>query len=109
VGDPLLITRLPLALLAATLTLAAGAYFQPVYAQCAAGTKIYIKPSLVPQRPQISRQQFIYGGMEGTSPEQRALLNQFYYSQHQPIQIPYRNGVVLINPTNPCDQQYIGR
>jgi hypothetical protein len=32
-----------------------------------------------------------------------------YYSEYQPIQIPYRGGVVVISATDPCVQQYISK
>ncbi|HXX52416.1 MAG TPA: hypothetical protein VEI98_14180 [Xanthobacteraceae bacterium] len=81
---------------------------QRARAQCSPNDKIYIDPRLVPQRPRVSREQFINGGL-GATDEERRRLDEAYYSQNLPIQMPYGNGYVLIHPTNPCIQQYIGK
>jgi hypothetical protein len=33
---------------------------------------------------------------------------EIYLHQNQPIQMPYGTGIVLIDPVDPCVQQYVG-
>ncbi len=40
---------------------------------------------------------------------QKKNVSEFYYNQNQPIQLPYRDGIVLISPHDPCIQQYLGK
>jgi hypothetical protein len=89
--------------------LAMSTDIQRVRAQCAPNDKIYIDPRLVPQRPRISREEFINALGDWVTPEEQRRFDEAYYSQNLPIQMPYGNGYVLIHPTNPCIQQYIGR
>jgi hypothetical protein len=86
---------------------AGGTAIQRARAQCAPNDKIYIDPRLVPQRPRVSREQFINGGLPHD--EERRRLDEAYYSQNLPVQMPYGNRYVLISPTDPCIQQYIER
>jgi hypothetical protein len=78
-------------------------------AQCPADAKIYVDPRLTPQRPQVSRDQFeSIMANPSASPEQKKAVSDQYYNQNQPIQLPFRSGIVLISPKNPCIQQYLG-
>jgi hypothetical protein len=86
----------------------AGGYIQSAGAQCAPDAKIYIDPRLVPQRPHMKKQQFDRATL-GADAETQKFLRDQYYSQNQPIQVPFRDGTVLISPSDPCIQQYIGR
>jgi hypothetical protein len=83
--------------------------FQSARAQCASGSQIFIDPRLVPRRFRMSPQQFheIMRNPFVSEKERQWALKQ-HYSQDQPIQIPFRNGTVLISPNDPCVQQYIG-
>jgi hypothetical protein len=83
---------------------------QSAVAQCPPGTPIYIDPRLAPQRPQVSREQFeaITANPSG-SDEEKKRISDYYYNQNQPIQLPFRDGIVLINLRNPCIQQYLGK
>jgi hypothetical protein len=78
-------------------------------AQCAPDAKVFIDPRLVPMRPHISYQQMhdILANPWQPQPTKDKFL-QLYMEQNQPIQVPFRNGIVLVNPTNPCIQQYTG-
>jgi len=83
---------------------------QSAAAQCAAGIRIFIDPRLVPQRPQVSSEQFREAlANPMTPPNVRDMVMKLYYEQNQPIQVPFRDGVVLISPKDPCIQQYLGK
>jgi hypothetical protein len=99
----------PLAIMLGAAVIADG-YFQPAVAQCAAGTQIFIDPRLAPQRPQISQAQLarILGSAWISSEVKETMYNQ-YMMQYQPVEVPFRGGKVLINPSDPCIQQYIGQ
>jgi len=56
------------------------------HAQCAPTDKIYIDPRLVPQRPQISREQ-LKGLVLGQPNEEFQRWTQLYMDQNQPIEI----------------------
>jgi hypothetical protein len=84
----------------------ADGYIQSAGAQCAGDTQIYIDPRLVPQRPHMTRQQFDRA-MLGADVETQKFLRDTYYSQNQPIEVPFRGGKVLVSPSDPCIQQYI--
>ena len=85
-------------------------YFQPASAQCPADVQIYIDPRLVPQRQSVTPEQFRNILVNPEIPENvKNYWREAYRSQYQPIQIPFRAGSVLISPTDPCIQQYIGR
>jgi hypothetical protein len=89
----------------------ADGYIQSAGAQCAPGAKIYIDPRLVPQRQKVTRE-----GFEGimadpwTDPavKVKKYFMESYYSQHQPIEVPFGGGRVLVSPDDPCVLQYIG-
>jgi hypothetical protein len=87
----------------------ADACAQPVSGQCPPGVQIFIDPRLVPMRPQVSREQFqaVMASPSMADWEKQRIYND-YMNQYQPIQLPFRGGIVLINPTNPCIQQYLG-
>jgi hypothetical protein len=89
--------------------LVTGASFQFARAQCAPGSKIFIDPRLVPHRGRMSQQQ-LHEAMRNpyVSEKMRQWALQQYYSQDQPIQIPFRNGTVFVSPSDPCVQQYVG-
>jgi hypothetical protein len=77
-------------------------------AQCAAKDHVYIDPSLVPHRPQISQDQMRGIMSDPRIPwEQKMQFQSLYLSQGQPVQMPMGNGYVLISPLNPCVQQFI--
>jgi hypothetical protein len=78
-------------------------------AQCPPGAQIFIDPRLVPGRPQISPEGFqaVLANPWISEQQKQQYLN-LYLNQYQPIQMPYRNGIVLISPTNHCIQQYPG-
>jgi len=77
--------------------------------QCPPGSHIFIDPRLVPRRFPMTLQQ-LYNIMADPviSPQEREMARQRYELQFQPIQIPFRSGVVLVSPTDPCVQQYTG-
>jgi hypothetical protein len=77
--------------------------------QCAPDAKIYIDPRLVPQRQHISPQTYYYIMTGSVDPATKEYVRNAYFSQYQPIQVPFRGGTVLISPTDPCIQQYIGQ
>lgn len=79
-------------------------------ARCAPSDKILIDPNLVPRRPQISQEAYDRI-MSSTSlgRDQKEFATQLYLQQSQPIEIPFGNGIVLVNPKNPCIQRYLGR
>jgi hypothetical protein len=39
----------------------------------------------------------------------KAARAKMYLQQGQPIEVPFRGGVVLIHPRDPCIQQYLGK
>jgi hypothetical protein len=84
----------------------ADGYIQSAGAQCPAGTQIYIDPRLIPQRPHMTKQQFDRA-MLGADDRTAKFLEEQYYGQNQPIEVPFRGGKVLISPSDPCIQQYI--
>jgi hypothetical protein len=89
-------------------TLADGC-FRTASAQCAPGNQIYIDPRLVPQRQHITPEQFQRIWSTPGMPESvKNWAFDAYHNQFRPIQIPFRDGTVLISPTDPCVQQYIG-
>jgi hypothetical protein len=78
------------------------------HAQCAPTDKIYIDPRLVPQRPNISRDDMVNTlASRRLNEELKQRLYEQYKQQDQPIVVPYGTGKVLVHPTNPCIQQYI--
>jgi hypothetical protein len=78
------------------------------HAQCAPTDKIYIDPRLVPQRPNISRDDMVNTlASRRLNEERKQRLYEQYKQQDQPIVVPYGTGKVLVHPTNPCIQQYI--
>jgi hypothetical protein len=86
------------------------ASMQSAAAQCAASERIYIDPRLVPKRPQISRENIVnLMANDFVSEEIKRRALDSYYNQHQPIQLPYRNGYVLVSAIDPCIQQYVPR
>lgn len=100
----------------ATLWFTAGAVLLASYpavadTSCPPGSTIYIDPRLVPQRPIVTREQFIAFaiGSDRTTAEEKSRFDKMYYEQNQPIQIPFKDSIVLIHPHNPCIQQYLGR
>jgi hypothetical protein len=83
---------------------------QSARAQCPAGAQIFIAPRLVPQRPQIDRdalQRLLASPTMDAAIKQQ--MYQQYMTQYQPVEVPFHGGKVLINPRDPCIQQYIGR
>src|ERR1700757_675752 len=85
-------------------------YLRSADARCSPGDKIFIDPKLVPSRPQISQEAY-ERIMSSTwlGREQKAFASQLYLQQSQPIVIPFGNGIVVVNPKNPCVQRYVGR
>lgn len=79
------------------------------HAQCAPDRKIFIDPRLVPQRQKVTQEQFAaIMANPYTDPAVKKYAMESYYSQHQPIQIPFGGGMILISPDDLCLQQYIG-
>ena len=77
-------------------------------AECASTDRIYIDPRLVPPRPGYTREEF--AALLASPWVSEALKNQateLMLHRGDPIQMPYGEGYVLINPLNPCVQQYI--
>jgi hypothetical protein len=75
--------------------------------QCPPGSNIVIDPRLMPKRTHISSDQL---AAVLNSPVSQEIKNQYwrmYMEQNQPIQMPFRNGYVLIDPNNLCHQQFI--
>jgi hypothetical protein len=92
-----------------TISVIANGYVSAASAQCPPNAKIFIDPRLAPQRMQVSRNQFVAVMANPYSDEEaKKRITEAYFSQYQPIQMQFGNGVVLISPTNPCIQQYIG-
>jgi hypothetical protein len=83
------------------------AYIQSASAQCPPGAKIYIDPRLVPQRQRVTPHQFMGTANPYMDPALKHYLQESYYSQHQPIEVPFGGGRVLVSPDDPCIQQYI--
>ena len=96
-----LIVVLPLVLL----SVFADEFFYSAHAQCAPSDEIYIDPRLVP-RPNIPPGP-IGRLMLGQPDSVKAEIRQRFLKQGQPIVVPYGTGKVLVNPANPCIQQYI--
>jgi hypothetical protein len=76
---------------------------------CPPGSTIYIDPRLAPQRPIVTREQYISHMPYMGTPEQNQYFENAYHMQNQPIQMPFKDGYVLIHPHNPCIQQYVGK
>ena len=85
------------------------ALVQSAVAQCAVDNKtVFIDPRLVPPPSRytiddmrnMAANQFI-------DPRLRDAAMQMYMRQFSPIEMPYSGGRVLINPQNPCIQQFI--
>ena len=77
--------------------------------QCPAGSQIFIDPRLVPRPVPFTYQQLINTmANPWVTEEQKNRIQEMYYAQFQPIQVPFRGGVVLVSPTDPCVQQYTG-
>ena len=86
----------------------ADGYFYSAHAQCGVGDKIYIDPRLVPGQPQITPAQITaFMVSEDISSADKTKLWMMYRQQDQPIEVPFGTGKVLVNPINPCIQQYI--
>ncbi len=100
--------RLLLAMLAFLAGLFVDGYFQSADAQCGPNVKIYIDPRLVPSVSHYSKEDMV-NIMRNPSidPKMKETLWQMYMQQLNPIQMPYAGGRVLINPQNPCIQQFI--
>jgi hypothetical protein len=82
--------------------------FSAAHAQCATTDKIYIDPRLVPKPLDISKEKMNH--ILASPYTERAIKEQMwseYVRKGQPIVVPYGTGKVLVNPTNPCIQQYI--
>jgi len=102
--------RLALFLLVAGGTVIADSFVHSANAQCPTGSQIYIDTRLVPQRQRMSHEQAMrILSVPGMPENVKNWAIESYYTQFQPIQIPFRGGTVLISPTDPCIQQYIGR
>jgi hypothetical protein len=87
----------------------AEGFFYSAHAQCAPTDKIYIDPRLVPKPLDCSGSQGVALSEihHPTASGQAFLLQCMRQAQNQPIRIPRGSGEVLVNPTNPCIQQYI--
>jgi hypothetical protein len=85
----------------------ADGFFYSANAQCAATDKIYIDPRLVPKRLHCSREDLLGMMLSRAPPETKNFILQQCMQQGQPIVVPYGTGKVLVDPTNPCIQQYI--
>ena len=86
----------------------ADSFIQSAGAQCPASAKIYIDPRLVPQRPKMSRERYAAILADpNISEDDKKWARDVYLNQYQPIQMPFRNGYVLISGTDYCIQQYI--
>ena len=84
-------------------------FIQSASAQCPPSSKIYIDPRLVPRRPHIPEDLFRHVQTDpNASPEYKKWVFEHYMNEYQPIQMPFRNGYVLISGADPCIQQYIG-
>jgi hypothetical protein len=86
-----------------------GGSAEQAHAECAPGAQIFIDPRLVPGRPRFSEEEIHRMLGAGGDPAHRQQILKLYWEQNQPIQMPFNGGIVLISPTNPCIQQYIGR
>lgn len=82
---------------------------QSARGQCPADAQIFIDPRLVPRRTPVSREQFDRTMAFNHDPEVRKRVMEDYYAQGQPIAVPFQGGTVMIDPHNPCIQQYVGR
>jgi hypothetical protein len=91
------------------LLMIADGVFYSAHAQCAPTDKIYIDPRLVPQRQKMAGEVLarVLGNTQ-VDPATKQMLYRQYLQQDQPIEMPFREGKVLIHPHNPCIQQYIG-
>jgi hypothetical protein len=70
--------------------------------------KVYIDPRLAPQRLRIDRESVIVLMANPFAPEwEKRKMYEDYVNQNQPITMPYSGGTVLIDPHNPCVQQYV--
>src|SRR5208283_3244985 len=84
--------------LATVATMLADGCLRTASAQCAPGSQIYIDPRLVPQRQHMSHEQAMRILSTPGMPESvKNWALDAYYSQFQPIQIPFRGGTVLIS------------
>jgi hypothetical protein len=69
---------------------------------------VYIDPRLAPQRVRIDRENVITLMANPFAPEwEKKKMYDDYVNQNQPITMPYSGGTVLIDPHNPCVQQFI--
>jgi hypothetical protein len=58
-------------------------------------------PGLVPQRPQISRDDLIMGHIfNRADPEQRRMQEQMFYQQNMPVAVPGTGGTWYVDPNN---------
>jgi hypothetical protein len=72
--------------------------------------EVYIDPRLTPQRPRVSRESVItVMANPWTAEWEKKKLYEDYVNQNQPITMPYSGGTVLIDPHDPCVQQYVGQ
>src|SRR5262245_3609772 len=78
------------------------------HAQCKPNDKVYIDPRLVPPASRFTPQQVINVLTNPSAdPTLKEYILQQYRRQTNPIEMPYSGGKVLINPQNPCIQQFI--
>jgi hypothetical protein len=90
------------------LLIIADGYFYSAHAQCAPTDKIYIDPRLVPMRRPITLDEYASTMNNHALPDYiKQQTHEAYINQNQPIVIPYGTGKVLVDPTNPCIQQFI--
>lgn len=98
-----------LSLLIAVGALAAAEARSQSVAQCPPGGKVFVDPRLVPQREKVTRDQFVAVMANPYVPDYvKKQTNDAYFAQHQPIQVPFGSGMVMISADDPCVQQYIG-
>jgi hypothetical protein len=97
------------------MTLFANGYIQHASAQCRPADKIYIDPKVVPSRqdmtPELQRNISVWMANPWVPEwQKKAFMNDLAAQKSltiEPIVVPYKGGRVLINPQNPCIQQYI--
>jgi hypothetical protein len=110
VAQPVMTAQRRLVQILTAVGAAVTACFQTASAQCPAGAQIFIDPRLAPQRPQVSQDQMArILASPSMDPGIKNTMYQQYMMQYQPIEVPYRGGTVLINPRDPCIQQYVGQ
>jgi len=90
------------------LAVVGGADIRPASAQCGPNDKVYIDPRLLPSPSRMTRENLnMILSNNHIDPAMKQWYLRQYMTQINPIEVPYKGGRVLINPQNPCIQQYI--